>query len=358
MMTTDTGSCLLDARTAMARIGSGWQRIADRRILMTGATGFIGRWLLASLLEANRSLALGCEVIVITRDPGRFLRESPRLADDPSVRLVAGDVLDPLPDLGPVDLVVHGAADVARPARPDITFDVCAHGTRHVLDAARRGGATDMLLLSSGAVYGRQPESLAMTPETWLGSHDPLDARSAYGLGKLAAEWLVTEHGRTAGIGTRIARCFAFVGPMMPMDGPFAIGNFIRDALEGRPIRITGDGTPLRSYLYAADMAAWLWRILLDGQPGRAYNVGGPQALSIAELAELVDRTLGTRVGVECLRAARPGQPIERYLPDLTRARDELGLTAWTGLPEAIDRTAHWYRATLDARRGAIAAAA
>lgn len=333
-----------DIETVLQRVGPRFARLTRKRILMTGGTGFMGRWLLASLLAANRSGGLECEIAILTRDRTGFSRHFPELACDPAVRLIPGDVRSPLPDIGPIDVVVHGAADVARPAHPDITFDVCVQGMRQVLDAADRGGARELLVLSSGAVYGRQPVTLDALPETWLGAHDPLDPRAAYGLGKLAAEWMALEHGRRHGAAVRIARCFAFVGPMLPMDGPFAIGNFIRDALDGRPIRITGDGTPLRSYLYAADMAAWLWRILIDGEPGRTYNVGGPQALSIAELARLVESTLGASAGVACLQAADPGRAPERYLPDLTRARSELGLDAWTDLPEAIRRTARWYR--------------
>jgi dTDP-glucose 4,6-dehydratase len=333
-----------DADPLLARVGPSWERLAGRRVLLTGGTGFLGRWVLASLLHARRSLSLGGEVMVLTRDPDAFARSAPWLASDPAVRLVAGDVRRPLPDLGPLGVVIHGAADVARPAEPGVTFEVGVQGTRHVLDAAARGGATDLLLLSSGAVYGRQPPTLEAVPETWVGGIDPLDPRSAYALGKLAAEWMAVEHGRRHGTAVRVARCFAFVGPMMPMDGPLAIGNFIRDAVQGRPIRITGDGTPLRTYLHAADLAGWLWRILLEGAPGRAYNVGGRDAVSIAEVARRVDEALGTRVGVECLTAPKPGAAPERYVPDVSRAEAELGLAAWTDLPTSIRRTAAWYR--------------
>src|SRR5262249_7649957 len=155
---------------------------------------------------------------------------------------------------------------------------------------------------------------------------DPMAPSSAYAEGKRAAEHLAAQYHCRHGLRAVVARAFAFVGPHLPLDAHFAVGNFLRDGLVGGPIRVSGDGTPARSYLYAADLAAWRWTLRVRGRPGRAYNVGSDAAVSIAELAGRVARLLGTDVQVA--RPPVPGTPAERYVPATDRARAELGLDA------------------------------
>jgi len=142
----------------------------------------------------------------------------------------------------------------------------------------------------------------------------------------------------------KIARCFAFVGLHLPLDTHFAIGNFIRDAIEGEPIQINGDGTSFRSYLYAADLAIWLWTILFKATSLRAYNVGSPMDLSITELARIVNVTLGGHSTVQIARKPDPARPLARYVPAIDRANVELGLQVRIPLVEAIRRTAIWHK--------------
>ena len=172
----------------------------------------------------------------------------------------------------------------------------------------------------------------------------PLDPRSAYGESKRMAELLCAIHAQRNGLECKIARCFAFAGPYLPTDGHFAFGSFLRDAMRGDPIGISGDGTPRRSYLYAADLAVWLWTILFRGENCRPYNVGSERDVSIFELANQVAQTLNPTLGIEVAREPIAGRPAQRYVPSTHRAQTELGLRESIGLTEAIKRTAQWHR--------------
>lgn len=322
-----------------------WRGLAGRRIFITGGTGFVGKWLLATLAEANRRLALGVRATVLSRDPEAFHVAAPLLAQAEGVDWLRGDVRDFAFPTGEYDTVIHAATDVVAKAAPEEIFDTCIAGTRRVLDFAAQAQAKDFLLVSSGAIYGQQPADLARVPESYAGAPDPLLPGSAYGEGKRASEWLAAAAGARTNLRVRSARCFAFVGPYLPLDKHFAIGNFIGAALAGREIVIQGDGTPVRSYLHAADMAAWLWAVLLKGRAGAAYNVGAEAPISIADLAHRVCKVLEVPDQVCIMGAPDPSRPVERYVPDNGLARAELGLPMTMGLDEAIVRTAGWHQA-------------
>ena len=320
-----------------------WDALRGGHVFMTGGTGFVGKWLLATLIDADRRFDLGCRITVLTRDADAFRRSAPDLATSAGVGLVTGDVRSfELADSS-VSHVVHAATDVVARSRALDIFDTCVEGTRRVLDLAKSAKAR-VLLVSSGAVYGPQPTSMERIGEDFPGGPDPLRADSAYGEGKRAAEWLAAAHAAEFELPVVIARCFAFVGPYLPLDRHFAIGNFLRDALAGNPIVIEGDGTPLRSYLHGADMAAWLWAALFTGRPGVAYNVGGTEEVSIAELARRVVAATGSTSSIEVRTVPVAGRPAARYVPDVARARRELQLAEPSGLDEAIARTARWHR--------------
>ena len=320
-----------------------WDDLRGQRLFITGGTGFFGCWLLESFLWANDALDLGASVVVLTRRPHVFAQKAPHLAGHPALQLHQGDVRTFAYPEGEFDAVIHAATDVERPGDDLSLFDSIVTGTRRTLEFARNAGAKRFLLTSSGAVYGRQPADLGHLSEEYAGAPDPASRRSAYGEGKRAAEMLCALHAEDGRLEPTIARCFAFVGPYLPLDVHFAAGNFIRDGLAGGPIRIAGDGTPYRSYLYAADLAIWLWTILLRGQPLRPYNVGSDAALSIAELAALVARLFGPAMAVEVARAPVPGAMPERYVPAVGRAQVELGLRQTVPVIEALRRTIVWH---------------
>ena len=150
--------------------------------------------------------------------------------------------------------VIHAAAEVEHMRQDPLgELSILSRGTQRVLEFAKQCKAQKFLLISSGGVYGKQPTELKKIPENYQGAPDPCDTESFYGEGKRLAELLGIQF-MQQGLEVKIARGFNFVGPYLPLDAHFAIGNFIRDALRGGPIIVKGDGSSRRSYLYAADL--------------------------------------------------------------------------------------------------------
>ncbi|WP_301235470.1 NAD-dependent epimerase/dehydratase family protein [Pandoraea cepalis] len=315
------------------------------RMFVTGGTGYIGRWLLAALCRANREFALDLRMTVLSRNPASFMVSDPEIANDSTIEWLQGDILDFVSPPGTFTHVLHAATDVIATNAPLTTFDVTVAGTRRVLDMSQRCGAQRFLLLSSGAVYGRIPHDIDRVPETYRGAPDIGATGAAYGIGKLASEWLGNTYASEGGAEAVSARIFAQLGPFLALDKQFAAGNFILDALEGRPFLIRGDGTPLRSYMYATDLVVWLLAIFVRGQSGRSYNVGSDEAISIRDLAMRVADVAGTVApDIQVLGVARPDAPPERYVPAVGRACDELGLSLVVSLDQGLRRTIDWYR--------------
>jgi nucleoside-diphosphate-sugar epimerase len=321
-----------------------WQYFTGKRLFFTGGTGFIGKWMLSALVEADLRLGLDCTIEVLTRSPKVFAASMPSLAAATNIRLHEGDVRSFEFPHGKFDIVVHGATDVVVQNTPLETFSTCVDGSKRILDFARVSGAQDFLITSSGAVYGRHPSTSEGVSEGYAGGPDPTLPSSAYGEGKRVSEWLACAQGAETGLKVKIARIYAQVGPYLPMDKHFAIGNFINDALADREIIIRGDGTPFRSYLYAADTAVWLWAMVVRGDAGRAWNVGGSVGISIADLADRVSKLLKSTKGIKVLTPANPNGYVEKYVPNVTRALKELSLPEPVSLDNAILRTAQWLR--------------
>jgi nucleoside-diphosphate-sugar epimerase len=322
-----------------------WQELRGQRILITGATGFFGCWLMESFAWANQRLNLNAHAVGLSRHPGVLTQKAPHLAQDPAISLHAADVRHGDFPQGTFSHVIHAATEASAKLNneaPLVMFDTIVDGTRRALQFSIASSVTNFLLISSGAVYGTQPPELTHMSESFAGGPDPLDRASAYAEGKRSAEMLCML-AASPRLATTVARCFAFVGPYMQLDAHFAIGNFISDAMSGGPIRVNGDGSPFRSYLYASDLMVWLWTVLFKGQSGRAYNVGSEDALNIATLANEVAAALPQRVGISLAAAPTAGDPVHRYVPCTARARGELGLRAEVPLREAICRTHAWF---------------
>ena len=257
--------------------------------------------------------------------------------------------------VGEFRFVIHAATEASEKQATEEPMEMLSTilaGTERTLQFAAQCDARKFLLTSSGAVYGRQPPELTHVPESYDGAPEPRPA-NVYAEGKRAAESMCAvfrirnrlKAARADGMEfeAKIARCWAFCGPHLPLDAHFAIGNFIGDVLAGRPISIAGDGTPRRSYLYAAELAAWLWTVLFRAPALLPINVGSAHDVSILQLAECVAETLAPATDIRVARQAVPGALPARYVPSVERAEMLLGLRQTVGLEEAIRRTAAWH---------------
>lgn len=327
-----------------------WLALSGERVFITGGTGFFGTWLLEALTAANQLLGTNIEAWILSRDPAAFARRSPHLANAPGIHWLTGDITDFSFPTGSFSHIIHAATAASAQlnvTRPRKMLDTIVRGTERVLEFAEQHGTRRLLLTSSGAVYGPQPPELNGIPETYAGAPNCLSAHSAYAEGKRLSELLCAIAAQQSGIEIKIARCFAFVGPHLPLDAHFAIGNFIGDALERRPIQIEGNGQPLRSYLYAADLVIWLMRILVAGQNCHPYNVGSEQAISIADLAHLIAANNTPILPVEIRTPLDHNRARQAYVPDTNRTRLELGLSSWISLADGIDKTLAWRKEAL-----------
>ena len=339
-----------DLKEAFAHNESLWHEFQDARLFITGGTGIIGSLLLETLQWANARYSLGAQAVILTRDPEGYARKNPGLANSATVQLHTGDIRNfPFPE-GRFTHVIHAATPVVQSCDALDLADIIVAGTRRALEFARMKGARRFLLTSSGAVYGRPPANVAHLREDDAFGPDPTVPRSVYGESKRYAEMLCALYASTHGIQASIARCFAIVGPYLPLDAHFAIGNFIRDALVGGPLKLSGDGTPFRSYLYGSDLSAWLWTLLVKAPGGRAYNVGSEEAYSILDVARVTARTLAPKAHIEIASEPVAGAAPEHYIPSTERAQTELGLRQTVGLVESIRRTARWYSAEGEGR--------
>ncbi|MDD5285980.1 MAG: NAD-dependent epimerase/dehydratase family protein [Desulfuromonadaceae bacterium] len=325
-----------------------WENLRGKCLFITGGTGFFGKWLLESFAWANDRLDLNASAVVLTRNFELFNQSAPHLAANPAIRFHVGDVRDFEFPEAEFSYIIHAATtsafDTYNNEDPLIKFDTVFEGTRHTLDFALHCRAKKFLLTSSGSIYGKQPSYITHLPEDYTGAPCPNDPNSALGEGKRAAEFLCAYYAIKYGIEVKIARCFSFVGPFLPLDIHYAIGNFIGNGLKGEDIQVLGDGSPYRSYLYASDLVVWLWTILFFGESCRPYNVGSEVNVTIAELANTVAQCFSQSVEVKIAKTVSVDSMPERYVPSTQLAQRTLGVKQTIGLKESIERTISFNR--------------
>ncbi|MEY9484529.1 dTDP-glucose 4,6-dehydratase [Streptomyces calvus] len=304
--------------------------------VVTGGAGFVGSHLCAALLDAGA--AVTC---VDDFSTGRPENVTP-LLDRPGFTLVQADVAEELPVGRPCDLVLHFASP-ASPADylrlPLHTMETGSLGTRNALRLAQDSGAR-FVLASTSEVYG-DPQQNPQDERYW-GNVNPVGPRSVYDEAKRFGEALTTAHAETHGTDTCIVRLFNTYGPRMRGHDGRAVPTFVRQALAGEPLTVTGDGRQTRSLCYVDDTVAGVLAAAAHGMRG-PVNIGNPGEITMLDLARLVVELTGS--GSQIRYIERPVDDPAVRCPDITLARDKLGWEPRVGAEEGLRRTIAWFRA-------------
>lgn len=320
--------------------------LRNETVFVTGGTGFFGTWLAEMISCLNDAHNFGCRLILLGRRADIFRKKAPHLAERPEITLIEQDVRMMIELPPETSFLIHAAGSPdsrLHASDPLQTIDTIVSGTNAVLAAASRLPALrKIILVSSGLIYGNQPWEMKGISENFMGSVDCAAAISAYAEAKRMSETIAAAYRSQHRLPITNVRPFAFIGPYQLMDRPWAINNFIRDSLRGGPIRILGDGTSVRSYMYPSDMAFWLLRFLAGGVTGRSYNLGSPHGISLKELAEKIAACFPKKIEIECRFLTNEVARRSRLVPDITFAGKTLGLSISVDLDAAMRRTILW----------------
>ena len=336
-------------------------RMAGARVLLTGGAGFLGYYLVQTLLEWNRRAAPGQRVALTVVD--NYVRGVPSwLGDlqDEKLRLVPHDITQPLPEgCADFDYVIH-AASIASPTfyrrHPIATMDANVNGLRLLLERSRRlqdagRPVRGFLFFSSSEIYG-EPEATAVpTAETYPGRVSSTGPRACYDESKRYGETLCVNFAQQYGVPVTIARPFNNYGPGLKISDRRIIPDLARDLFAGRDLVLHSDGSPSRTFCYVADAVTGYLKMLSRGRPGEPYNIGqeAPE-VTMKELAHLVanaGRELFGYSGRVVLEKSTDSQYLtdnpQRRCPDISKARHELGFTPTVPLVDGLRRSLVWY---------------
>lgn len=265
-----------------------WDRFKGKSVLITGASGMIGTYMLQTLTMLNDKFEYGIKVIAVLRNPAK-LSEEVRNRDD--VKIIVHDVTKSFDIEGTVNFIIH-AASPASPLimqnQPVETIAANTLGTFNTLNLAKEKNAEGYMFISSREIYGQPSEGQEFFYENTYGFVDQLNPRSCYSEGKKAAETMCVCYHDEYGLNTKIARLAHTYGPGMSIYDGRVQADFLKNVFHNEDIVLKSEGTAVRTYTYIADAIAGLFRILLDSEE-MVYDIGNENGkVSIRELAEIM----------------------------------------------------------------------
>ncbi len=343
-------------------LGDDIDALSGKQLLITGGAGFLGYYLIQTVLQWNKQNPSGRPIQLTVYD--NYIRGLPawltQLAEDEALTLVDHDISGPLPkDTGDYQYIIH-AASIASPTyyrmHPIETMDANVNGVRVLLEysQAQRKKAKSLdgfLFFSSSEVYGDPSPENIPPPETYHGNVSCTGPRACYDESKRYGETLCVNFARQYELPVRITRPFNNYGPGLKVTDKRAIPDFARDVLAGKDIVMFSEGSATRTFCYVADAIIGYYKILIKGRDGEAYNIGLEKPeISVAALAEriagLARELFGYAGRVVHQVSADTDYLVDnpsRRCPMIGKARAELDYNPSISLDEGLRRSLLWY---------------
>ncbi|MDB6025508.1 MAG: dTDP-glucose 4,6-dehydratase [Verrucomicrobiales bacterium] len=336
-----------DAEAVVANRTHLLSSLRNSHIFITGGTGFLGTWLLELLSVLNAKHNFNIQASVLSRSALQFAEKYKHLGSRPEFRFINGDIryLTEVPRA--TNYIIHAAALTDRrlfASNPTLVGEVNAVGAMRLLRAADLlDDLKQIVLVSSGLVAGPQALNVERIDENYTSGIPCNTANAIYPESKRFAESMATSFVSESKLPLVIVRPFAFLGPYQSLELPWAITDFIRDSLAGRPIKIMGDGSTVRSLMYASDYAFWTLAALSRGTPREVYNIGSPEGIHLLALAKLITQHFSPLPEI-LTKVGQSGHDATRLVPNIAKAQRDLGVQVTVSLSDAIQNTITWHK--------------
>lgn len=318
--------------------------LKDKAIYVAGGTGFVGTWFATLIQYLNQTLNLNVRLYLLARKVDYNNSSLAHLFDDNNIIFIENDIRRIYEIPADVNYVLHAActpnSDI-HAIDPLDTISIIADGTKNLLEISNRSSELEKFVyLSSASIYGPQAQDAENITEDSESTPSSLNVlQSAYTAAKRFAEVLCTIFRSQYRMPIVIARPFSFIGPFQALESPWAINNFIYDALFGDTIKVLGNGDTLRSYLYGSDVAYWLLVMLIYGESGDIYNIGNDSEINVKSLAEKIVDFSDADKDIVLSNNPNTQLPSSRLVPSLKKVKEVLNLKVNINLDEAIKDT-------------------
>jgi UDP-glucuronate decarboxylase len=286
-----------DAEIMRATIPSVFDRLSGSNVLVTGACGFLGSYIVDVLCALNQaSPSLGVHVVACDNFVATNANRLAHLKSDRFVEMRTADVVEPVDWGRTFDWIIH-CASIASPIyyrpRPLETIDANVNGTWRMLELAEAHGARGVLFFSSSEIYGDPDPRFIPTPEHYRGYVSCTGPRACYDESKRLGETICVSFSSQRKVPSKIVRPFNVYGPGQRLDDGRMVPDMMSAALKGGPIVLLSDGSPTRSFCYVRDFIGGSLAVLTLGRPAEPYNVGNAEERSMLEVARMMAEIAG-----------------------------------------------------------------